>query len=145
MVKGRVGSCPFCISFLIFLDMFVIVFILCRCFTFLILFFMFACFCFVASCVDGSVNCWLLPYDRWCRRRRRFVAQNQETNSLGERRTSGGVQVLEEEKASRICKAATGVGCDRFHRETKGEQFSENVDQCWRWPQQASMTTEWHE
>ena len=55
------------------------------------------------------------------------------------------------EKASRLYKAKTGVGCDGFHpkvlldltKETTGEivEFLENVEQSDKWPQQACTTT----
>ena len=54
------------------------------------------------------------------------------------------------EKASRLYKAKTGVGCDGFHAkvplvettETKGEsvEFLEKVEQSGKWPQQACTT-----
>ena len=54
------------------------------------------------------------------------------------------------EKASRLYKAKTGVGCDGFHpkvpvdltKETRGEivEFLENVEQSGKWPQQACTT-----
>ena len=54
------------------------------------------------------------------------------------------------EKASRLYKAKTGVGCDGFHpkvlldltKETTGEivEFLENVEQSGKWPQQACTT-----
>ena len=54
------------------------------------------------------------------------------------------------EKGSRMYKARTGVGCDRFHpevlldltKETRGTivEFSEKVEQSGKWPQQACTT-----
>ena len=54
------------------------------------------------------------------------------------------------EKASRLYKAKTGVGCDGFHpkvpldltKETRGEivKFPEKVEQSGKWPQQACTT-----
>ena len=54
------------------------------------------------------------------------------------------------EKASRLCKARTGLGCDGFHpkvrldltKETRGKvvEFLEKVEQSGRWPQQAYTT-----
>ena len=54
------------------------------------------------------------------------------------------------EKASRLYKAKTGVGCDGFHpkvpldltKETRGEnvEFLEKVEQSGKWPQQACTT-----
>ena len=60
------------------------------------------------------------------------------------------LQECDLDKASRLCKAKTVVGCDGFHpkvpldltRETRGEvvEFLEKVKQSGKWPQQACTT-----